>query len=81
MTETIHCCRAHRKQLFPALLCDLEVLMPFQRFKERGEKGNEAFWRRCGWRRSRPGTARAGRLIRIAEDGDAELGVAPLVYG
>ncbi len=36
-------CRAHGKQLFPALLCDLEVLMPFQRFKECGEKGNESF--------------------------------------
>ena len=41
--QAIRRCRAHGKQLFPALLCDLEVLMPFQRFKECGEKGNESF--------------------------------------
>ena len=41
--QAIRRCRAHGKQVFSALLCDLEVLMPFQGLNERGEKGNEAF--------------------------------------
>src|SRR5260370_5464247 len=41
--QAIRRCRAHGKQLFSALLREVEMLMPFQRLKERGEKGNEAF--------------------------------------
>ena len=43
MQETIGCSCAHGKQLAPALLSKVEMLMPLQRFDQRGEKGNEAF--------------------------------------
>jgi len=41
--EAIRRRRAHREQLAAALLCELEVLMPLQRFDQRGEKRDEAF--------------------------------------
>ena len=41
--EAIRCRCAHGKELPAALLREVEMLMPFQRIKERGEKGNEAF--------------------------------------
>ena len=41
--QAIRYCRAHGKQLFSALLRDVEVLMPFQCFNECGKKGDEAF--------------------------------------
>jgi hypothetical protein len=41
--ETIGCGCAHGKQLAAALLSKVEMLMPLQRFDQRGEKGNEAF--------------------------------------
>src|SRR5437764_6640045 len=37
--QAIRRCRAQGKQLFSALLREVEVLMPFQRLKERGRKG------------------------------------------
>ena len=41
--ETIRCRCAHGEQLAPALLSEVEMLMPLQRFDKRGEKRDEAF--------------------------------------
>ncbi len=41
--EAIRCGRAHGKQLAPALLGEVEMLMPFQRYDKRGKKRDEAF--------------------------------------
>jgi hypothetical protein len=41
--EAIRCGHAPGEQLAAALLSDLEMLMPFQRFDKRGEKRDEAF--------------------------------------
>src|SRR6266702_640024 len=55
--------RAHREQLVPVLLRQVQMSMP-QKPLQRGEAEKaSAVWRRYSWRRSRPGTARVGRRV------------------
>jgi hypothetical protein len=41
--QTIRCSGAHAKELVTALIRDLKVLMPLQRFKQGRKKGDEPF--------------------------------------
>src|SRR4249919_2984964 len=41
--EAIRCGRAHGEQLASAFLCELEMLMPLQRFYQSRKKGHEPF--------------------------------------
>ena len=79
--EAIRCRCAHGKQLASALLCQVEMLMPLQRFDQRGEKRDEAFGADAVGGVPDQEQARVGLLVRNGVGVGAEVWVAPLSHG